>query len=174
MATDASQPLTEGAHSKSSTISSELSITGNVTSTGGIHLDGQVQGEILCASLVLGENSELKGSAVAGEVLISGRLTGSVRARQVRLEAGSHVEGDLLYQSLVIEQGAFFDGTSRHSDDPLSSQQGSLGIVGDVVHSVAPSILSNRPPTAVIATAGEGAHPKKVYPISPMDEARSE
>ena len=110
MATDASQPLTEGAHSKSSTISSELSITGNVTSTGGIHLDGRVQGEILCASLVLGENSELKGSAVAGEVLISGRLTGSVRARQVRLEAGSHVEGDLLYQSLVMSRAPFSTG----------------------------------------------------------------
>jgi cytoskeletal protein CcmA (bactofilin family) len=121
MPIDASQ-LSDGGGSRPSTIGGELMITGNVTSKGKIHLDGQVQGEIHCASLVLGENSQLEGSAIAEDVVISGRLIGSVRALRVRLQPKSHVEGDLLYQSLAIEQGAYFEGKSRRSDDPLSRQ----------------------------------------------------
>ena len=112
-----------------STIGSELLITGNVTSNGKIRLDGHVQGDIQCASLVLGENSQLKGSAVAEEVVVGGRLIGSVRAVRLMLQTTSHVEGDLLCQSLAIEQGAYFDGKSHRSNDPLSLQHGLVGSV---------------------------------------------
>lgn len=40
-------------------------ITGNVTSRGEIHLDGIVQGDIHCASLILGESSQLEDSVMA-------------------------------------------------------------------------------------------------------------
>ena len=42
--------------------------------------------------------------------MIRGRLIGSVQALRVTLQSDSHIEGDLTYQSLAIEQGAFFDG----------------------------------------------------------------
>jgi cytoskeletal protein CcmA (bactofilin family) len=38
----------------------------------------------------------------------------------VTLQAQSHVEGDIFHQSLAIEQGAYFEGKSRRSDDPLA------------------------------------------------------
>jgi cytoskeletal protein CcmA (bactofilin family) len=31
----------------------------------------------------------------------------------------SHVEGDIYHQSLALEQGAYFEGRSRRSDDPM-------------------------------------------------------
>jgi cytoskeletal protein CcmA (bactofilin family) len=37
----------------------------------------------------------------------------------VTLQAQSHVEGDIFHQSLAIEQGAYFEGKSRRSDDPM-------------------------------------------------------
>jgi cytoskeletal protein CcmA (bactofilin family) len=131
MATDTTQPSSHEGGSKpnTSTIGSGLLITGNVTANGKIHLEGQVQGEIRCASLVLGETSHLQGSAIAEEVVVGGCLIGSVRAVRLRLQAGAHVEGDLLSQSLAIEQGAYFDGQSQRSDDPLSPQQSLLGQV---------------------------------------------
>src|SRR6516225_7109351 len=106
-----------------STISGDLTITGNVTSEGEIHLDGHVQGDIHCVALVLGESSNVEGNVTADEVLVRGRLIGSVRASRVTLQSESHVEGDLTYQSLAIEQGAFFDGKSRPSENPLSTSQ---------------------------------------------------
>jgi cytoskeletal protein CcmA (bactofilin family) len=103
-----------------STIGEELTITGNVSSTGELHLDGQVQGDVQCVAFVLGENAQLEGSVVAEDVMVRGRLIGSVRALRVTLEARSHVEGNLFYKSLSIEQGTHFEGESRPSEDPLS------------------------------------------------------
>jgi len=41
------------------------------------------------------------------------------------------VEGDINHQSLAIEQGAFFEGKSRRSDDPLSdAKSGMTGKTG--------------------------------------------
>jgi cytoskeletal protein CcmA (bactofilin family) len=79
-----------------STISEDLTITGNVTSKGKLHLNGQVQGDLHCVALVLGENAQLEGNVVADDVVVRGRLIGSVRALRVTLESKSHVEANLL------------------------------------------------------------------------------
>jgi cytoskeletal protein CcmA (bactofilin family) len=107
----------------SSTIGEDLTITGNVTSKGEIHLDGQVQGDIHCVSLILGENAQLNGSVVAEDVEIHGCVTGSIRALRITLHSKGHVDGDLIHQSLAIEQGAHFEGKSSRSDDPLALSQ---------------------------------------------------
>jgi cytoskeletal protein CcmA (bactofilin family) len=90
-----------------STIGEDLTITGNVTSKGELHLNGQIQGDVHCVALVLGENAQLKGGVVAEDVMIHGRLIGSVRALRVMLESQSHVAGNIFHKCLSIEQGAF-------------------------------------------------------------------
>jgi cytoskeletal protein CcmA (bactofilin family) len=97
-------------------------ITGNVMAKGKLHLDGQVQGDIHCVSLVLGETSRLEGNVVAEDVVIGGRIRGSVRALRVTLQPKCYVECDLFHQSLTIEQGAYFEGKSRRVEDPLSGE----------------------------------------------------
>jgi len=104
-----------------STIGEDLTITGNVTSKGELHLDGEIQGDVHCVALVLGENAQLNGQVVAEDVMVRGRLIGSVRALRVMLQSQAHVKGDLVHQSLSIEQGAHFEGESRPSEDPLAS-----------------------------------------------------
>jgi cytoskeletal protein CcmA (bactofilin family) len=103
-----------------STIGEDLTITGNVTSKGKLHLNGQVQGDLHCAALVLGENAQLEGNVVADDVVVRGRLIGSVRALRVTLESQSHVEGNVVHKSLSIERETHFEGESRPSEDPLS------------------------------------------------------
>lgn len=104
-----------------STIGEELTITGNVTSKGELHLNGRIQGDVHCVALVLGENAQLEGSVVAEQVMVRGRLIGSIRALTVTLEARSYVEGNVFHKSLSIEQGTHFEGESRPSEDPLSA-----------------------------------------------------
>ena len=70
-----------------STIGEDLMISGDVTSTGELHIDGHVEGDVRCASLVLGNTSEIKGSVTAEEVMILGRLIGSVRGRREDVDA---------------------------------------------------------------------------------------
>jgi cytoskeletal protein CcmA (bactofilin family) len=103
-----------------SIIGEDLTITGNVTSKGEIQVDGQIEGDIRCGSLLVGDKSLVTGNVVAEDVVVRGRIVGSITGLRITLQAQSHVEGDIVHQSLAIEQGAFFEGKSRRSDDPLA------------------------------------------------------
>jgi len=108
-----------------SIIGEDLTIIGNVTSKGEIQVDGEIQGDIHCGSLLLGDKSQVQGSVIAEDVVVRGKVVGSIRGLRVTLQAQSHVEGDIFHQSLAIEQGAYFEGKSRRSDDPLGEVKGS-------------------------------------------------
>jgi cytoskeletal protein CcmA (bactofilin family) len=82
---------------------------------------GQVQGDVHCVALVLGENVQLEGNVVAEDVMVRGRLIGSVRALKVVLQSTAHVEGNLVHKSLAVEHGTHFEGESRPSENPLAS-----------------------------------------------------
>ena len=103
-----------------SIIGEDLTIRGNVTSKGEIQIDGEIEGDIRCSSLLLGDKSKVTGGVAAEDVIVRGHIVGSVRGLRITLQAQSHVEGDIFAQSLAIEQGAYFEGKSRRSDNPLA------------------------------------------------------
>ena len=103
-----------------SIIGEDLAIRGNVTSKGEIQVDGEVEGDIRCGSLLLGDKSQVTGGVAAEDVVVRGHIVGSIRGLRITLQAQSHVEGDVFHESLAIEQGAYFEGKSRRSDNPLA------------------------------------------------------
>jgi cytoskeletal protein CcmA (bactofilin family) len=103
-----------------SVIGSDLVIIGNLESKGEVTIEGQIQGDIHCAMLLVGENAQVTGGIAAEEVVIRGKVQGSIRGNKVTLQSSAHVEGDVFHKALAIEQGAFFEGKSRRADDPLS------------------------------------------------------
>jgi cytoskeletal protein CcmA (bactofilin family) len=127
-----------------STIGEELTITGNVTSNGELHLNGQIQGDVHCVALVLGENAQLKGGVVAEDVMVRGHLIGSVRALTVVLQSTSHVEGNLIHKSLAIEHGTHFEGESRPSEDPLASNPEVAAAEPQLNHNGRPDAVKQR------------------------------
>jgi len=106
--------------STTSVIGHDLVIQGNLTSKGEVQIEGEVQGDIFCTHVIIGEHARVTGSIVAEECVIRGHLLGTVRGRRVLLQSTSHVEGDVFHQTMAIEQGAFFEGKSRRTDDPLA------------------------------------------------------
>lgn len=106
-----------------SIIGADLSITGNVISKGEIQIDGEIQGDIHCTSLIVGEKAIISGGIVSEDVVIRGKVLGSIRGVRVTLQTTSHVEGDIYHQSLAVEQGAFFEGISRRAEDPIGMVQ---------------------------------------------------
>ncbi len=109
-----------GDRSAPSVIGPDLSITGNMVSKGEIQVDGEVQGDIRSTHVIVGEQALITGSIAAEEIVIRGKVMGSIRGKRVLLQTSSHVEGDIYHQALAIEQGAFFEGKSRRTSDPLS------------------------------------------------------
>lgn len=104
-----------------SVIGPDLLITGNLVSKGEVQVDGEVQGDIHGTHIVIGERAKITGGIIAEEIVIRGHVMGSVRGKRVLLQNGSHVEGDIYHQTLAIEQGAFFEGKSRRTEDPISA-----------------------------------------------------
>jgi cytoskeletal protein CcmA (bactofilin family) len=128
-----------------SIISEDLTITGNVSSKGEIQVDGEIEGDIRCSSLLLGDKSQVTGSVAAEDVVVRGRIVGSIRGLRVTLQAQSHVEGDIFHQGLAIEQGASFEGKSCRSDNPLAEIKapGANGSANVGSHSASsPSVVS--------------------------------
>lgn len=105
-----------------SIISVDLTVTGTLNTTGDIQVDGKVDGDVTTGSLTVGEKAVLNGDVLAEEVVVRGKIIGTIRAKKVQLCSTCHVEGDIFHQALAVETGAYFEGNCRHSDDPLKEQ----------------------------------------------------
>lgn len=103
-----------------SVISAELIVKGTLISAGDVQVEGKIDGDIRAAGLVIGEKAIIVGDIYAEEAVVRGRVEGSIRARRVQLCATCHVEGNVLHESLSVENGAFFEGNCRHTDNPLA------------------------------------------------------
>lgn len=106
-----------------SQIGADLSVIGNLLSKGEVHIDGEIQGDVHAANVVVGESARITGGLVADEVIVRGTVMGSIRGKRVVLQSSSKVEGDIFHSQLAIEQGAFFEGKSRRMDDPTAGIQ---------------------------------------------------
>ena len=106
-----------------SVIGADLAITGNLESKGEVQIEGEVQGDIHAQRIVVGERARIIGSLIAEDVVVRGSVQGSIRGNQVTFQSASRIEGDVFHKSLAIEQGAFFEGKSRRSEDPMSVQR---------------------------------------------------
>lgn len=110
-----------------SVLSSDLTITGNVRSSGDIQVEGTVEGDIRASTLIVGESAVVKGEVVAEEVVVHGRVVGRLRGLKVRLTASARCEGDIVHKTIAIESGAQFEGSVQRQDDPLNKGKDGQG-----------------------------------------------
>lgn len=75
-------------------------------------VDGRIKGRIVSDhTLIVGESAHVDAEIDCGVVSIRGTVSGRVHGRQkIELLAGSRVQATLIAPSLVIEEGAFFQG----------------------------------------------------------------
>ena len=94
-----------------SVIGSDVTITGNIAATTELHVDGTIDGDLECASLVQGEGSSVKGAIKAESARLAGEVDGSIDARDLVILRTATIKGDVHYDALTIEQGASVDGS---------------------------------------------------------------
>jgi cytoskeletal protein CcmA (bactofilin family) len=103
-------PARPAGSSAASVIAPDLLIKGGIEGRGEIQLQGKAWGDVKVERLMVGEAATLEGSVEAVVVEVRGRVTGSISARQVKLHPSAKVEGDITYEQLSIDNGAFFEG----------------------------------------------------------------
>jgi len=118
-----------GAANTASIIGADLVIKGNLDCKGEVQIDGQVEGDIHAQRIVVGERAQTTGNLVAESVEVSGNVAGSIRGNSVTFRSSGRVEADVFHKTLTIEQGAFFEGKSRRSDNPMSVQGGTQAVL---------------------------------------------
>ncbi|MXP15185.1 polymer-forming cytoskeletal protein [Altererythrobacter confluentis] len=109
----ASKPMANGS-STFSVIGSDVTIKGNISASTELHVDGRIEGDIRCASLVQGEGSVVHGAIEAESARLSGTVVGSISARELVVLRSARIEGDVHYDALTIEQGAEVEGRFAH------------------------------------------------------------
>ena len=93
-------------------IAKGLKIVGSVTAEGLVEVNGQIEGELHCTSLVIARGAHINGVVAAERVVVDGKVEGPIQGGEVILKSQAHVVGDIHHQSLAIERGAYFDGRS--------------------------------------------------------------
>jgi cytoskeletal protein CcmA (bactofilin family) len=96
-------------------IAEGLKIRGSVSAEGLIEVNGQIEGDVHCTSLVISPKAVINGAVEADRVVVNGKIEGPIRGSEVMLKSHAHVAGDIQCQHLCIEHGASFDGHSTCS-----------------------------------------------------------
>jgi cytoskeletal protein CcmA (bactofilin family) len=138
-----------------SVIAAGAVVSGSLSAAGDIHVEGQVVGDVRCATLILGKDGDIKGNVTAETATIRGRVIGNVRARTIQLASTGSVEGDLSHAVLIIEEGGVFEGRSKRAADPLSELALSAPVTTEAVVEVADSAADVADEAAAVEPVAE-------------------
>lgn len=95
-------------------------IEGDLNFSGGMRIDGQVNGNVIAtqgkpSTLVLSEHAQVNGAVNASHLVINGTINGPVSASEyLELQSKAKVSGDVHYGTLEIQLGAIVDGCLIH------------------------------------------------------------
>jgi cytoskeletal protein CcmA (bactofilin family) len=98
-----------------STIGRGVTIVGKILSEGTVDVLGQIEGELRALTVSINEGAKVEGEIVAEELTVGGMVKGSIRANRVKLSNTAVV--DIFHRSLLIEENAHFEGSSKRQDN---------------------------------------------------------
>ena len=102
-------------------------VSGNVTFTGGLRIDGHVHGNVVAANgepstLVISEQAEVDGEIRVSHVVVNGKVSGPVVANDyLELQPKARVLGDVTYKTLDMHVGAVLRGRLNHAEPGTAS-----------------------------------------------------
>jgi cytoskeletal protein CcmA (bactofilin family) len=101
-----------GRDSVPSIISQGTHIVGDITTDGEVQIDGKVEGNIHCHSLIIADTGEVAGKVVCTSLTVHGLLTGTVQSESATQSSTARVVGDVTHETLTVEPGAHMQGQS--------------------------------------------------------------
>ncbi|MEM1089297.1 MAG: polymer-forming cytoskeletal protein [Pseudomonadota bacterium] len=106
-------------------------IKGDIQFTGGLHIDGEVDGSVTAAEgagvVHLSESAVVKGELRAPVIVVNGKVEGDVHADdRLELREKARVSGNIHYQAIEMRLGAEVNGQlvskSKASVTPVNSK----------------------------------------------------
>jgi cytoskeletal protein CcmA (bactofilin family) len=95
-------------------------IEGTLAYTGGLRIDGTVEGDVRSLNgepgmVIISEQGSVIGEVHAAHLVVSGKVTGPIYVSDVvELQPKARVEGDVHYSAVEIHHGAVVEGRLIH------------------------------------------------------------
>jgi len=108
----------------SSLIADNVQIVGDVIFSGGLRVDGKIQGNVLNKEgeqtlLVLSDKGSITGRVSVYDAVVNGTVHGDLDVEHfLELQAGARVSGNIVYRQLQMECGATVDGKLEKTEAP--------------------------------------------------------
>ena len=101
-------------------------VRGELSAEGAFRIDGTIEGTVASrAEVVIGESGTVRGDVIGSDVVVAGQIIGNVRCTgHLEILAKGKVEGDIVAQSVRIETGGVFRGTSFMGSAGTTSKDG--------------------------------------------------
>jgi len=114
---DSPKPRLDSTNAASAFLGPGSKITGTVKLDSTGRIEGEVEGEIQCRDLVVGESAVVKATVVGSAIVVHGSVTGDIKATsRLEIRKPAKVRGNIASPVLVIEEGASFEGKCAMGD----------------------------------------------------------
>lgn len=102
-------------------------IQGDVRFSGGMRIDGHVQGNVIAENgqpslLVISEHAKIDGEVRVAHLVTNGEITGSVYSSDMlEMQPKARITGDVHYKKLEMHAGALVSGKLSHeqTNEPI-------------------------------------------------------
>lgn len=107
----------------SSLIADNVHIVGDVVFSGGLRVDGHIEGNVINKDgspglLVVSEKGSIKGRVVSHDAVVNGAIAGELTVHHfLELQSKARLSGVISYRQLQMECGATLEGELRRLDD---------------------------------------------------------
>lgn len=108
------------ARRRETVIAEGLKIVGSVTAEGLVEVNGQIEGDLQCTSLIISPKACINGGVQAERVVVNGNVEGPIHGGEVILKSRAIVVGDIQTQSLAV---GFTSESGRALRPKLKSRQ---------------------------------------------------
>lgn len=109
-----------------SLIGQQTEINGEIVFTGGLHIDGKIEGNITAednygAVLTVSEQGIITGDVRVPNIILNGTVRGNVYAEEhIELALNARVIGNVYYNLIEMAMGAEVNGSLVHTTDMQS------------------------------------------------------
>ena len=132
----------------SSLIADNVEIVGDVIFSGGLRVDGRVEGNVINKGderglLVLSEFGCIEGSVQTYDAVVNGTIIGDLSVRHfLELQPNARVTGNITYSQLQMDCGASVEGKLVKSAEPAGTEKKVVDIGGATASATASASTS--------------------------------
>jgi cytoskeletal protein CcmA (bactofilin family) len=101
------------------------SLEGNIVSAGSLRIDGQIKGQINAdGDVALSPQSQVDADIKAENVTVAGKFRGNITVKgSAELTRGGRVDGNITCKTLIVQEGAIFQGQSIMDQQAAQASQ---------------------------------------------------